>query len=116
MFSIPGRIDDKMSVGTNNLIKKYAILTTDVKEIIEHYPQFANKKRKIIHKKSKKEKIIKKEWKEIIYCLENKGKSLEEIQIETKKSIRELLKTLTEMELSEIINRNSKMEYELLNK
>lgn len=119
VFSIPGRIDDKMSVGANNLIKKYAILTADIDEIFEHYPQFANKKRKTIHKKQKNNKIIKNlknEWKEIIYCLEDKEKSLEEIQIETQKSIREILRILTEMELSGIITRNTKMEYELLNK
>jgi hypothetical protein len=50
VFAIPGRINDKMSEGTIKLIKEYAILTTNIDEIISNYPQFANKKRKTKNK------------------------------------------------------------------
>lgn len=105
VFAVPGRIGDKMSVGTNNLIKKGAILSTSAEELLTNYPQFANKKRKTIHKKSKiKENIkIKEEWKEIIDILEDKILSIEELQFKTGKSIRELMKDLSEMEIYGII-------------
>lgn len=114
VFAIPGKIDDKMSCGTNKLIKEFAILTTKIEDIIECYPQFIDKKRKNISEKIKiKSNEIKDEWKEIISCIEKDGKTIDELQLETNKNIRDLLKILTEMEILEIIHRNSKMEFEL---
>lgn len=119
VFSVPGRIDEKMSDGTNLLIKEGAILVSNFREILDCYPQFANKKRKTIIKKEAKlisiKRQLKEEWEEVYKILEDGEKSLEEIQILTNKDIRELLKILTQMELNEILIKNSNFEYQLIN-
>lgn len=106
-FSVPGRIGDKMSVGTNNFIKDGAELVTKIEDILKFYPQFANKKRKTLHRNFKKStgenRIIKTEWKEIYYLIDKGMNTLEEIQINTSKDTRIILNILSEMELNGII-------------
>ncbi len=118
VFAIPGRIGDKMFVGTNCLLKKGAILSTRPEEIIESYPQFANKKRKNISQnhKIKQKEIYKNEWKEIINILRLDTQSFEELQIKTGKDIRILFKVLSEMELEGIIEQDIGIGYKLTRK
>ncbi len=103
VYCVPGRIGDKMSVGTNNLIRKGAVLVTNIKEIIGDYPQFENKKRKKICKKRKKKSNYKKEWTDVVKIFDKESLPIEEIQIKTKKNIKDLLKILSEMELEGIL-------------
>lgn len=116
VFAVPGDINRKMSVGTNNLIKKGAILTTNCGDIFAHYPQFANKKRKTISKKEEKASKIKKEWKEIIKFFNEGTNTIEELQIKSQKEIRILMKILCEMEIQGIITQESGIGYKLKEK
>lgn len=115
VFCIPGRIDSKKSVGTNILIKKGAILTTNIEDILHCYPQFENKKRKTLREISKKEILIdmKKEWKEIYDILKNNNYSLEELQMKTRKDIKFLIKIISEMEIDGIIEQEIGCGYRL---
>ena len=113
MFAVPGRVNDKMSVGTNNLIKKGANLVLRPEEIIKSYPQFENKKRKNTSNISKTKNIahMKNEWKEIIDFLKNRKVTLDELQLEMNKDIRVLMKILSEMEIEGIIEQEIGLGY-----
>ena len=98
-FAIPGRIDDIYSVGTNRMIKEGAKIVTEINDIFNFYPQFMNKKRKTISSKK-----IKSEYKDIYELLKNKECNIEEISKNIKsKSIVEINKLLTMMELEDLI-------------
>ncbi len=100
VFAIPGRLDNYLGIGVNNLIKEGAILTTNVEDIINSFPQFINKKR--INVKVKKEyKDIK--YKKIYDLVNESGKFVDELLIETKLDFKELIKIITDMELEELI-------------
>ena len=105
VFAVPGKIYEKMSVGTNNLIKRGAILSTSAEEIVENYPQFANKKRKTPPEMQeiKFQKNIQKDWEQILCVLELEMLSIEELQVKTQKDLRTLMKILSEMEIEGII-------------
>ena len=116
VFAIPGKIDEKMSVGTNLLIKENGILVTNYQEILNYFPQFANKKRKTISKKDfniHNKLKLKEDWKSIYCALEDGAKGIEEIQLKTGKQIKELLKILSIMELEDILIKNDNLEYEI---
>lgn len=101
IFAIPGNINSKYSEGTNKIIKSGGFLVTDVKDILERYPQFLNKKRKNIVEKSKK---IKKEWIKIIKILDNKTINVEEImQMSDLKDENKIVEILFEMQIEGII-------------
>lgn len=104
VFALPGKIDSPVGVGVNNMIKDGAILTTDIQDIILSYPQFVKKVRKTEITKSFKSQEINDEYKEIYeYLQESKKASFDEILFKTQKSIKELLRLLTNMELDRII-------------
>lgn len=55
VFAVPGGLDNTYGVGVNKFIKEGAILVTEIDDILTFYPQFMNKKRKIlVNKKDKK--------------------------------------------------------------
>lgn len=115
VFAVPGKIYDKMSVGTNNLIKKGAICVTNTDEIFKIYPQFKKKKRKTFSKATKirNEKNYKKEWKEIINFLKKDMLSIDELQLKTQKDLRILMHILLEMEIAGIIEQELGIGYKL---
>ena len=113
VFAIPGGIYDKMSVGTNNLIKKGAICVSGIDEIIESYPQLKNKKRKTFKAIKKNKKVIKKEWNEIINVLENNIFSIDELKLKTKKDLRVLINILIEMKMAGIVYQEFGIGYKL---
>lgn len=51
LFSIPNQVDNKYGVGTNNLIRKGAILTRNIEDIIREFPFLKSKTGKEIRKK-----------------------------------------------------------------
>ena len=99
VFALPGSLDSKYSVGTNNLIKNGANLITSAVDILKSYPQFANKKLKVETSQN-----VKEEYKKIFfYIFSDKYLSLEEIIKKTGMPTREVITKLTLMELEEIV-------------
>lgn len=110
VFAIPGIIGTVGGVGVNNLIKKGAILTTTVEDILRHYPQFASKKRI----DNKRKPAIKKEYIEIYKILEKQESSIENIAMHTKINIIDLLQIITNMEIDNIVCQDNKGIYKLI--
>lgn len=99
VFALPGSLDSKYSVGTNNLIKNGANIITSAVDIVKSYPQFDNKKLKVEASQN-----IKEEYKKIFfYIFSDKYLSLEEIIKKTGMPTREVITKLTLMELEEIV-------------
>lgn len=113
VFALPGKLDSSVGVGVNNMIKKGATLTTKIEDILSNYPQFKNRLRITTSKKSSESEKIKKEYKEIYIILKKEGKYLDEILEYTKKSIKDILKILTSMELEGIIKHEITGKYEI---
>lgn len=99
VFAIPGRLGDKHSSGTNQMIKEGAILTTTIEDILIHYPQFINKKRKDEDYRLE----IKPEYQEIYEILEESECTMEDLLGFSKYNIKDFLKLLSNMEIEGII-------------
>lgn len=100
IFVIPGSLENIYSVGANKLIQDGAMLVTETKDIIIHYPQVINKK----WKKVSLIPQIKDEYLEIYKILQNKQMGIEELSIKLKnKDIREIANLLTMMEIDDLI-------------
>lgn len=99
VFALPGSLDSKYSVGTNNLIKNGANLITSAVDIVKSYPQFENRKLK-----EEISQNVKEEYKKIFFNIfSDKYLSLEEIIKKTGMPTREVITKLTLMELEEIV-------------
>lgn len=98
VFAIPGRIDNSLGVGVNILIKKGAILTTSIEDILMNYPQFMNKKRK-----TDSSKKIKKEYKKIYQVLNESASTIDDLIYQTDYKISDLSKILSNMQIEKII-------------
>ncbi len=97
IFVIPGEITNKNFIGSHNLIKQGARLTTDIEDILTEFGLDLNYKEKL-----KKVKLSPKE--ELICEIIEKGyKTIEEISKETNLAIQEILIILTHMEIKGII-------------
>lgn len=105
VFALPGKLDSCVGVGVNKMIKKGAILTTNIEDILLFYPQFMNKKRKTISK-IKRNLNIKKEYREIYNILNEENENLEGILAKVGIGIKEGIKILTNMELDGIIKQD----------
>lgn len=88
--------------GTNNLIKKGAYLTTGVKDILENFPEFFDRKRRTVKQKANKIEV-KEEYKEIYSYLEDDFLSIDEIVQKSGKNIREVINILALMEIDGLI-------------
>ena len=111
VFAIPGRLDSKYGVGVNKLIQEGAILVTEVGDIMKHYPQIMSKKWKTTYQERK----IKEEYKQIYNLLEESPKGLEELLIKIgDKNIREIMNTLSMMELEGIIKQEIGVGYKII--
>ena len=97
VFALPGKLDSYLGVGVNNLIKKGAILTTKIEDIIYSYPQFMDRKR------INSNVNIKSEYLQIYNAIQNEGQTLDELLIETELEFKQLIELIYNMELEEII-------------
>lgn len=108
VFAVPGRVDNSVGIGVNELIKKGAILTTKIEDILKYYPEF--------NKKLKKVKIsnYNKRYEKIINILEEGERSMQELVNLTNIKLSELLEIMTKMELENIIFKNYIGKYALV--
>jgi DNA processing protein len=113
VFALPGKLDSYVGVGVNNMIKKGAILTTNITDILENYPQFENRKRKKETLNFIKKPKIKEEYLEIFNAIKNGYKTIEEISEKIDMDMRVLLKILSNMEIEGIITKNFMGEIEI---
>ena len=106
-----GKIDSTVGVGVNNLIKKGAILTSKIEDILEYYPQFANKKRiKVV---PKKQVCVKEEYKEIYNILNNEEMCFDKIVSQVSYEFLEVVNILSNMELDGIIEKDDNGVYKI---
>lgn len=108
VFAIPGRIDSKLGIGVNELIKNGAFLTTNIEDILKHYPEFT--------KKTKKVKIsnFNNEYEKIINILEEGEKSIQELANLSNINLLELFEIITKMEFEKIIFKDYYGKYALI--
>ena len=122
VFVLPHEIDDKYGVGTNNLIKKGAILITSTKEIIDNfkslkYIDFKKASTTNIDKMNKNEiqkqkinktlemRLTNKTEKEVYMLIRNGNKEVNEIAKKSNKSINEITNALLMLELEGAIKK-----------
>ncbi len=104
VFALPGKLDSCVGIGVNKMIKNGAILTTNIEDILEYYPEFKNRKRRILNKKINLD--MKSEYIPIYSLLVDKEKNLDELIVQTNMELRKLLKILTNMEIEGIIEKD----------
>jgi len=104
VFALPGKLDSCVGIGVNKMIKNGAILTTNIEDILEYYPEFKNRKRRILNKKINLD--MKSEYIPIYSLLIDKEKNLDELIVQTNMELRNLLKILTNMEIEGIIEKD----------
>ena len=98
------------------MIKEGAILTTQIEDIINSYPQFINKKRKTFSKIKNIDIKVKKEYKEIYNILKDNVLTVDEILAKVEnKNINNIMNKLINMELEELIVQVNGVEYKLKN-
>lgn len=110
VFAIPGKIDNKLGVGVNRLIKEGAILTTCIDDIIENYDDFKVRKRKEIFEKKM---FIKKEYRSYYYLLKEKPMSMDEIILKLDIELSDGIKIITNMELENLIYQDISGKYRI---
>lgn len=108
VFAIPGKIDSNVGIGVNELIKKGAILTTKIEDILNYYPKF-----NVIPKKQTINKINT-EYEKIINILEEGEKSIQELILLSNIKISDMFEILMNMELENIIFKNYIGKYALV--
>lgn len=101
IFCLPSNIGGTKSIGTNNLIKEGAILTTGIEDIF----RTLKIERKIIKKKDNNIRKIKvdKEYQSVYNVLENMPMTVDKIAIKSKKNIIEVNHILTMLEIEGLI-------------
>ena len=100
VMCIPSSIENKKGIGTNELIKKGAILVTNANEILCEFEEFKNKK---IVDKNIKPKIDNKEYQTVYKILSNEPKTINELAIELNKTVYEIEYIITMMELDNYV-------------
>lgn len=98
LFCIPHSIEDEAGIGTNRLLKKGAILVTEVKDILKYFEN--------IYDEDIKEKFIievPEKYRKIYKEIEKQELTAEEISKKVKMSISEVNTILTMMELEDYI-------------
>ena len=102
LFCIPNSIENKYSIGTNNLIQKGAKLTTNVQDIIREYEAFKNKK---IIKQSYKTINVKKEYKYVYDQISDLPIHINELCKKLNTNISDINFILTMLELDGLIKK-----------
>ena len=95
--------------GVNELIRKGAILTTRINDILKYYPEFNKKFKKIRIRKYNSN------YGKIINILEEGEKSMQELIILSDMELSEIFETVTKMEIENIISKNYLGKYVLVN-
>ena len=104
IYAVPGRIDDKLSTGCNNLIKMGAIPVTNIDDILSELSGEFYTKNNDISMEEKSEKIIKNKivletTTKIVYaCLRLEPKHIEDIILETGLELTDTIQALFELE------------------
>ena len=93
VFCIPGNLENKYSVGTNNLIKKGANILTCIDDITEIYPFISNEKTSITQKK------VPDEYKKVYDAITDIAISIEELKMQTRLDTVTLNSQLSMLEL-----------------
>ena len=99
VYAIPGRLDNKYGVGVNKLIKKGAILITNVNDILIDFPELQNRRKRIVGYNLN----IKKEYRKIYNVIGNEIMSIDEIALKTQNDVVCVSKLLVLMELEDLV-------------
>lgn len=101
VFAVPGPINSKTSVGTNNLIKQGAKLVTSVEDVLEEY--FFNNESEKNNLKQQKLLMLDNNEEMIVECIESQSKHFDCILEETGLDIGMLSTLLLKLEFEGII-------------
>lgn len=107
VFALPGRIDSDVGRGVNELIKRGAILTTGIADILKYYPEF-NKIPKQIEKRK-----LDSNYEKIINVLKDGEKGIQEIISLSGITVSNIFEILINMEIENIIFKNYLGKYAL---
>lgn len=99
IFCIPHMIGDVRGIGTNRLLKKGAILVTEIEDILEHYENV----HKIQIEEKEMEIEIPEEYRKIYEKIEGEPINVDEISKKVKKPVSEVNTILTMLELEGFI-------------
>lgn len=112
IFCIPSNIGGNTSIGTNNLIKQGAILTTEIDDILKKLQI----KKIVEEKKKQNKKQVDKSYLSVYNALENMPISVDKIANRSKKTIAEVYQILTMLEIEGFIKSCPGNSYMLLEK
>lgn len=121
VYVIPGRMDDPLSEGCNNLIKMGAKLVTCVEDILEDFScinkEVKSKKRNenMCIKSEECENLLASNEKIVYACLRLEPKHMDEILCETQLGLSEVIKILFSLEEKNMIIQNRNNYYSRLN-
>lgn len=108
IFAVPGRVGDILSYGCNNLIKMGAFLVQSPADILNHY-HFAKETK---GKDSKKNNYMLETKEKIVYAnLSYNPKHIDELMLDTKFSLSEIMESLVSLELKGYIKQTMKNFY-----
>lgn len=100
VFSVPGNINSKMSMGTNELIRKGAMLVSCARDIIEEYPQFSY----VESSELNVVKNISQTEKNILELLQRQGPThVDEISIRLAMNVKDVIGVLNILEIKGIV-------------
>lgn len=108
VMALPGRLDDPLSLGCNQLIRNGAGIITGIEDILEYF--HISCKNSIQNTKSIK-KVLAKEEKIIYSCLRLQPKHVEEILKETAMPVSQVRTILLQLELKGYISQPQKSYY-----
>lgn len=116
VFCVPGSLDNKKSVGTNNLIKEGAILVNEIEDIISQYNFLSKIEKECKNRENLLEEVVLKnnEEKMIYQILSKKELSIEQLERFCNIDSSKILRNLTILEIRKIIKRTSGGKYKTI--
>ncbi|TCT16413.1 DNA processing protein [Natranaerovirga pectinivora] len=103
VFALPGRITDKLSEGTNEIIKMGGKMVTSIEDILEEFQYIMPKYERIEEKIENKLKLLDKNEKMVYACLSLEPKYIDEIANELKIEIQKVNHLLFILEIKGLI-------------